>query len=295
MKIAVISLSNEGAVVARRLAKELPGAKVFLHESVRKASRTTRFRSIVALTYEIFDQYDGMVYATPCGVAVRVLAPNLRHKTTDPAVVVVDVGGRYAVSLLSGHEGGANELAVRVANILGAEPIITTTTEALKTVIVGIGCRRGTPAAKIVRAVRRALKEAKVELSQVRLLASADIKADEPGLKAAAQMLGVPLRFIPSEDIRSTPRAFERSEFVAKKVNLPAVAEPCALLAGRRTQLLLPKRALNGVTVALARESCLWSGSAPAGGSTARAARSRPSPRARSWSGTTDTWTSSRT
>ncbi|MBM4085949.1 MAG: cobalamin biosynthesis protein CbiG, partial [Planctomycetes bacterium] len=254
-----------GAVVARRLAKELPGAKVFLHESVGKASGATRFSSILALTRQIFDEYDGLVFVTPCGVAVRALATNLQHKTTDPAVVVVDVGGRYAVSLLSGHEGGANELAVRVANILGAEPVITTTTEALKTVIVGVGCRRGTSAARIVRAVKLALEEAKVELSQVRLLASADIKADEPGLKAAARTLGVPLRFIPSEDIRSTPRAFERSQFVAKKVDLPAVAEPCALLAGRRTQLLLPKRAFNGVTVALARESCLWSGSAPAG------------------------------
>ena len=51
-------------------------------------------------------KYDGLVYIAPCGVVVRAIAPFLEHKTKDPAVVVVDVGGRWAVSLLSGHEGG---------------------------------------------------------------------------------------------------------------------------------------------------------------------------------------------
>ena len=85
------------------------------------------------LTEQIFASYTGLVYIAPTGVVVRAIAPLLRHKTTDPAVVVVDVGGRWAVSLLSGHEGGANELAVTVANILGAEPVVSTTTEAVKT------------------------------------------------------------------------------------------------------------------------------------------------------------------
>ena len=54
------------------------------------------------------------------------------------------------MSLLSGHEGGANDLALQIANLVGAEPVITTTTEALKSVIVGVGCRRGTEAERIV-------------------------------------------------------------------------------------------------------------------------------------------------
>jgi cobalt-precorrin 5A hydrolase len=217
-----------------------------------------RFRSIIELTHDIFDRYAGLVYVAPCGVVVRAVAPNLEHKTTDPAVVVVDVCARFAVSLLSGHEGGANDLTLQVANILGAEPVITTTTEARRNLIVGIGCKRGTPAEKIIDAVEEGLREAGLDSDHVRLLASADIKSDEAGLIAAAQKLGLPLRFIGSDEIRNTPLDFGQSDFVQEKVNLPAVAEPAALLAGRRTRLVLNKRRYDGVTVAVARESCSW-------------------------------------
>ncbi|MEW6347534.1 MAG: cobalamin biosynthesis protein [Thermodesulfobacteriota bacterium] len=226
-----------------------PG-KPYSHES---------FSRITDLTREIFAQFRGLVYIAPCGVVVRALAPNLRSKLDDPAVVVVDVGGRYAVSLLSGHEGGANELALAVANTLAAEPVISTTTEARKRLIVGVGCRRGTSSDSIVSAIRHALAEIRASEDQVRLLASADIKAEELGLLEASKQLGIAVRFIPSEEIRSSAREFAVSRFVEEKVNLPAVAEPAALLAGRRTRLILPKRRFNGVTVAVAQEDCVWS------------------------------------
>ncbi|MCY3023454.1 MAG: cobalamin biosynthesis protein, partial [Planctomycetota bacterium] len=127
----------------------------------------------------------------------------------------------------------------------------------------------------------KALKAARVPLRDVRLLASADIKRDEAGLLRAARTLALPLRFISSEELRATTRLFQRSEFVRKRVGLPAVAEPAALLAGRRTRLVLPKRVFPGVTVAIARESCLWSASAPAESSTARAGLKKRLPRAR--------------
>ena len=275
MTRALIALSREAAQLAALVARALPDADVFVHETAAAPPhpRVIRFNSIMALTKRIFRAYDGLIFFAPCGVVVRALAPNVTHKLTDPAVVVVDAGGRYAISLLSGHEGGANALALSVANILGAEPVITTTTEALKTAIVGVGCRRGVPAGRIVTAVRRALKDARVPLADVRVLASADIKADERGLREAARILGVPLRFISSEELRGTTRRFQRSAFVQRKVGLPAVSEPAALLAGRRTRLVLPKRVFPGVTVAIARESCLWLASAPAESSTARAAR----------------------
>jgi cobalt-precorrin 5A hydrolase len=61
---------------------------------------------------------------------------------------------------------------------------------------------------------------------------------------------------VSSEEISATAYSFAHSQFVQEKVDLPAVAEPAALLAGRRTRLILPKRAWDGVTVAIARESC---------------------------------------
>ena len=255
MKLAIISLSDEGARIANRLQKGLADADIFLHEKVAASFGGRRFKSIITLTRMIFGQYNGLVYIAPCGVVVRALAKNIRNKRTDPGVVVVDVGGRFAVSLVGGHEGGANNLAIAVANIIGAEPVITTTTEALKSVIVGIGCRRGVEVDAIIAAVDKALLKAGVERDEVRLLASADIKMGEKGLLEAASILRIPLRFIRSEEIRSSRRKFSRSDFVKEKVNLPAVAEPAALLAGRRTRLIFPKMTSGAVTVALARES----------------------------------------
>ena len=219
-----------------------------------EAPAAERFTKIADLTAALFPVCRGLVYAAPCGVVVRALAPLIKSKFEDPAVVVLDAGGRWAVSLLSGHEGGANDLAIRIANLTGAEPVVTTTTEALKSVIVGIGCRRGMPAERIVAAVRESLSDAGVALEEVRLLASAEIKADEDGLIAAAEALGVPIRFIAAEEIRASLRDFSHSDFVAKKVNLPAVAEPAALLAGRKTRFICRKKTYNGITIALARE-----------------------------------------
>lgn len=299
MKTALITLSAEGARLLVPLTIRLPEARLFIHESVRDESigrgtvllekarqdsaphepnrndpnpsgseseRTAltveRFKKIADLTASLFPVCRELVYAAPCGVVVRALAPLVKSKYEDPAVVVLDAGGRWVVSLLSGHEGGANDLAIRVANLTGAEPVITTTTEALKSVTVGIGCRRGTPTERIVAAVREALSEAGVALEEVRLVASAKIKADETGLIAAAETLGVPVRFIATEEIRTSLRDFSHSTFVEEKVSLPAVAEPAALLAGRRTRFICRKKTFNGITIALAREGFPWSESA---------------------------------
>jgi len=257
MRLALISLSNEGALLLSRLTPHFPEARFFLHEKCRSDLPGERFKQIVELTRELFWEYRGLVFAVPTGVVVRAIAPLIKHKKKDPAIVVLDVVGRFAISLLSGHEGGANDLALAVGNILGAEPVITTTTEALKTVIIGVGCRRGVSAKKIREAVEAALEETGIDKAEVRWLASADIKADEAGLIQAARTLGIPYRLVDSEAIRLSVQPFQHSEFVREKVNLPAVAEASALLAGRRTRLILPKKIFNGVTVALARENFL--------------------------------------
>jgi cobalt-precorrin 5A hydrolase len=78
---------------------------------------------------QIFDSADLIVFFTAAGIAVRSIAPYILHKSMDPAVVVVDECGTYAISLLSGHMGGANEYTRKIADILGAEPVITTATD----------------------------------------------------------------------------------------------------------------------------------------------------------------------
>ena len=257
MSTAIVTLCDQGARVAQRLAARLGGCRVYVHDIVQEPIEAERFSAVVKLTANIFNQYKRLVYIAPCGVVVRAIAPLVDHKLTDPAVVVVDVGARYAVSLLSGHEGGANVLALEVANALGAEPVISTTTEAVKSLTIGVGCRRGAKAASIAGAIREALGKVGATIEDVRYLASAELKSDEAGLLQAAADLKLSLRFITADEILSTTKQFRHSQFVADKVKLPAVAEPSALLAGRRTQLILPKTIINGVTVAIARESFL--------------------------------------
>jgi cobalt-precorrin 5A hydrolase len=111
---------------------------------------------------------------------------------------------------------------------------------------------------------------------EVRYLSSSDLKADEDGLLEAAERLDIPLRLISGAEIRASGRLFHESAFVQDKVALPAVAEPAALLAGRRTQLILPKTIIKSVTVAVARENCSWSASAPATASTGPIEPSKP-------------------
>jgi len=256
-RIAVITLSLQGLAVAKLIKRGLGKADLYAHATVTGGRGVKKFDRVVALTESIFNRYDGLVFVAPCGVVVRAVAGCVTSKLEDPAVVVLDVGARFAVSLVGGHEAGANALALEIANLTGAEPVISTTTEAAKDLIVGVGCRKGVAAGRIEAAVRAALLEAGAQLAAVRFIASADVKAREPGLIAAAARLGVPLRIIASETIRTFAGAFASSTFVMEKVNVPAVAEPAALLAGRRTSLLLAKRIFDGVTIAVARESFL--------------------------------------
>lgn len=255
MKTALVTLSAEGAQIVKKLALEFPGADVFVHKSVISNMEALPFESILELTAAIFKKYRAVVYVAPAGVVVRAVAPHVKSKYTDPAIVVVDALGRFAVSLLSGHEGGANELAVKVANAIGAEPVITTTTEALKSLIVGIGCRRGAKPEAIIEAVKEALSRIKAEPQEVRLLASADVKAHEEGLCEASVRLGIPLRFITSAEIREAVKIFAHSELAQRRVGLPAVAEPAALLAGKHTRLILERIIWKNITVAIAREN----------------------------------------
>jgi len=165
---------------------------------------------------------------------------------------VLDEAARFAVSLLAGHEGGANRLAYRVANAVGAVPVVTTATEALKPLVVGIGCRKGVPAERIEAAVCKALGERRI--SEIREIATIDLKAQEPGLLDFCERHDLPLRVIATAAVAARPWVTQPSAWVQQNVGVDGVCEPCALIASGRGSLLVPKTTLDGVAVAVVQD-----------------------------------------
>jgi cobalt-precorrin 5A hydrolase len=128
--LAVYALTSVGASLARGLALALPEASLFLPQGLASAQHGEQpFDRLAPALAANFTHYGGHVVLAATGIVVRALAPLLVHKAQDPAVVVVDQAGRFAVSLLSGHLGGANSLARRVAEILDGQAVITTATD----------------------------------------------------------------------------------------------------------------------------------------------------------------------
>ena len=135
MKAGLISFTRHGAVLAQRLSAGLALEKILCEMWVKKKEITppdgvqVLHGELKAWTREQFARQDAIIFISAAAIAVRSIAPYLKNKKEDPAVLVIDEQGRYVISLLSGHIGGANELALLAAKILGAEPVITTATD----------------------------------------------------------------------------------------------------------------------------------------------------------------------
>ncbi len=125
----ILALTAAGAALARRIRRGLPGSLPCLPQALATEPDDLAFVRLAEAFGEAFAKGENLVCVMAAGIVVRSLAPYLKGKDTDPAVVVVDEAGRFAISLLSGHLGGANDLARRVAQILGGAPVITTATD----------------------------------------------------------------------------------------------------------------------------------------------------------------------
>lgn len=245
MRSAIIAITEGGRKIAQELAEAIEGSDLYTLSPPDSLRRTVE---------EIFPRYKGLIFVMALGIVIRVIAPFIRNKYEDPAVVVVDEGRRFAISALSGHEGGANQLAVQVGSLLGAEPVITTATESKKNLIVGVGCRKGTSQEEIIDAIDQALKKGGLSRDAIRWVVSIDVKRDEPGLKRASLGLGIPFRTVSSDLIRRFTVPYQRSSLVKEKIGVEGVCEPCALIAGRNAKLIVPRLKWGRVCVAIAQE-----------------------------------------
>ncbi len=367
--IAVVSVTQQGTALGLRLMGALPGclAHVPARHSFAVAMGAEPYDRLRDVFPRLWRDNRALVCIMAAGIVVRCIAPLVRSKTVDPAVVVVDERGRYVISLLSGHAGGANRLAQTVADLLGAQPVITTgsdvshkpavDTMALETglimedmtwaarvttavldgepiwvydpdgrlaryrndlagavwmadfmpsaeeescraegseyfeaafhasgidprgipglwvcerdrpegyravvlrprcLTVGLGCNRNTAASEIVQAVRDVFHRYRLAPASIRTLASADVKANEAGLREAAQNLRCPILFFPRDDLRMQ-RVPNPSPVVHRHIGVSSVCEAAALMAARNGRLIVEKQKTPNVTVAVAKDGC---------------------------------------
>ncbi|WP_328783679.1 precorrin-3B C(17)-methyltransferase [Streptomyces canus] len=295
--IGLISATAAGAATRDRLAAAWPDRTRVYDGPVGDAVRRA------------FAECEQLVCFLATGAVVRLIAPLLGDKARDPGVVCVDEGGRFAVSLVGGHGGGANELAREAGELLGAEPVVTTATDAVgvpgldtlglpvegavaavsralldgepvalhneslwplpplpvagegaygirvtdrlvelseqevvlrpPTLVVGVGASRGAPTEEIVELVEGSLRQAGLSARSVAELATVDAKAQEPGIVAAAERLGVPLVTYSAEELAAVGVP-NPSDAPLAAVGTPSVAEAAALIGGG--ELLVPKR-----------------------------------------------------
>jgi len=132
MRIAIIAITASGARLGTRLKSGLANAELHVlakhHGKAGKEAIPIR-SELRDLVTGLWPQVSGFICIMASGIVVRLVAPLLAGKDTDPAVVVMDDAGKFAISLLSGHLGGGNELAERAAFITGARAVITTATD----------------------------------------------------------------------------------------------------------------------------------------------------------------------
>jgi cobalt-precorrin 5A hydrolase/precorrin-3B C17-methyltransferase len=319
--IGLVSVTKAGHAAAARLGRAWPD--------------TRRYDGPAAVALpRAFSECDAVVCFLAVGAAVRLLAPLLAGKHEDPAVVCVDEALRYAVPVLGAHQGGGNELARRLAATLGAEPVVTTASDAAggagldefgadlgftiepgsdlaavgtailsgdrvtlstdqewplpplppnvvrtdrpesgvpavvvtdqkincperavvfrpASLLVGVGASKGAPAAEIGQLIDGTLAELGLSARSVRHIATADLKADEPGLLAAAAGRGWLVVTFPASRLAAVPVP-NPSEVVRRAVGTPSVAEAAALIEPGSV-LLGAKRASAHATVAVAR------------------------------------------
>lgn len=127
MKIAAIAFTRNGGEIVKVLVREL-GADGYI-ASGRGDGFLVEFESLSALMKSAWSEYGALVFVGACGIAVRAVAPYVKDKASDSAVVVIDEKGKFVIPILSGHLGGANELAEKIARLTGGTAVITTATD----------------------------------------------------------------------------------------------------------------------------------------------------------------------
>ena len=138
--VAILAITKNGIDIAVTLKEHFPAWKIFSPSKLRQDERDIQWfdESTTLKIKELFESNEALVCIFSLGAVIRLIAPHMKDKKTDPAVVVIDDTAKFVISTLSGHLGGANELSEKIATALCATPVITTAADVNKTIAVDL-------------------------------------------------------------------------------------------------------------------------------------------------------------
>lgn len=245
----VIALTEAGKHLGEQLCGLLPDSELWFKPEPFKEQVQQAFRD-----------GDPLIMICATGIVMRTLTPVIGDKHSDPAVIVMDEAGKFVIPLLSGHEGGANELASKISILLDAQLVMTTANPYLRPVYAaGMGCERGCGEAELTRLLQQCLDQAGIEPEQLGSINSIDVKADEVGLINLGRHLDIPFQVFNADQLNTMDQLLStRSDYVFKTVGVYAVAESAALYAAAAAadsepELLVEKVKSKRATCAIAR------------------------------------------
>lgn len=131
-KIAILSISKNGKALGLKIKKKVSNSHLYyVKKDVVEDEDNVIYinKKIKEFVPKIFSEYDYIIFIMACGIVVRTIAPLIKNKFSDPAILVSDEKGKNIISLLSGHMGGANEMTLYISNLLNSNPVITTATD----------------------------------------------------------------------------------------------------------------------------------------------------------------------
>ncbi|HTT74895.1 MAG TPA: cobalamin biosynthesis protein [Candidatus Binataceae bacterium] len=364
--LAIYAITKHGIMIAQRLHHGLQDSDVFISAKLIEPARLMPGMSdalplslpMGPTLKQTFTAYDCHVFIISVGAVVRMIAPLLQDKKIDPAIVCIDDATRFAICVLSGHVGRGNIFTERVAEVLSAQAVVTTASDAIgtltvdilgrdlgwqlddpnrnvtrgcaavvnaapvifvqetgeptwwpldkplpsgvnytssldgvdpsafeilliatdrdlcqshhshwanaviyrpKSLVLGIGCDRGSTPAMVERGVRTLLEQNRLSIKCIKTVATIDKKSDEAAILELAGRLGCPVRFYSAAELDNTAGIENPSVVVKKFVGTRGVAEPAALRASGAKVLLLTKQAYTepgagrSMTLAVAR------------------------------------------
>jgi cobalt-precorrin 5A hydrolase len=203
------------------------------------------------------------IFICSTGIVIRSLAPVIVDKYQDPPIIVLDEAGEFVIPLLSGHEGGAGQLAYYIAQAIGAQCVITSATDYSRPVYtLGMGCDRGCPIEMIGQLYKQVCNDLGPDIN-LTAFASIDLKSNEVGLLELANQIGLNLQTFPAKSLRQVEHQLSvKSDVVFKEVGCYGVAEAAALcaasaLTGQPAELVITKQKNARATISVARSYAL--------------------------------------